>query len=80
MIKNLIILIFLFATFSIFAQEQKQNSDVQLPDFVITGKDIVTIKKAQKIPPAFVSTISDQFIKPILPNEGLPVKELKRRY
>lgn len=77
MIKNLIIFIFLFASFSIFAQEQKQNSDVQLPDFVITGKDIVTIKKAQKIPPTFVSTISDEFIKPILPNEGLPVKELK---
>ena len=77
MMKYPVILLFLFSTFTIFAQQQKQNSDVQLPDFVITGKDIVTIKKAQKIPPSFVSTISNQFIKPVLPNEILPVKNLK---
>jgi hypothetical protein len=77
MIKKLIVLFFVFSSFTLFAQEQKQNSDVQLPDFVITGKDIVTIKKAKKIPPDFVSTISTEFIKPVQPNENLPVKELK---
>ncbi len=77
MIKNIIAALIIILSFSAFAQDQqKQNSDVELPDFVITGKDIVTIRNVQKIPPDFVSTISEEFLKPIFPTENLPIKEV----
>jgi hypothetical protein len=53
-----------------------QESDVELPDFVITGKDIVNIGKTEKIPPDFISTISEIFLKPVFPTENLQMKEV----
>ncbi len=76
--KNKII-VFLLVLFSlpVFAQEQqKSNSDVELPDFVITGKDIVTLRKVQKIPPDFIPAISEEFLKPVFPVEKLQMKEV----
>ncbi len=75
--KKLIIILSAAALIPLYAQnQQKQNSNVELPEFVITGKNIVSVKKAQKIPPNFVSTLSPAFIKPVFPAESLPVKEL----
>ncbi|MCL5031255.1 MAG: hypothetical protein M1480_19810 [Bacteroidetes bacterium] len=76
MIKKFIIALFLISTYLLNAQDQQQNTDVELPDFVITGKDVVTIRNVQKIPPDFVSTISEEFLKPVFPTENLPVKEV----
>lgn len=77
--KRIIIALVLTASLSLFAQDQqsqkKQDSSVELPEFVITGKDIVTLRKANKIPPDFVSTLSEEFIKPAFPTESLPVKD-----
>lgn len=49
MIKKFIIALFLISTYLLNAQDQQQqNTDVELPDFVITGKDVVTIRNVQK--------------------------------
>ncbi len=77
--KKVIFILVIAASISLYAQnknQQKQNSNVELPEFVITGKDIVTLRKAKKIPPNFISTLSPAFIKPAFPTENLPVKEL----
>ncbi len=77
MIKNIMIILILSSTYFVNAQDQqKQNTDVELPDFVITGKDVVTIRNVQKIPPDFVSAISEEFLKPVFPTENLPVKDV----
>jgi len=72
MIKKLSFLLLSFYAF-IFAQ---QNPSVELPDFIITGTDIVSIKSSQKISPEFVSTISDQFFKPVYSPEELLVRDI----
>ena len=78
MIKKLFLLIIFTCTVNAVAQDQqKQNSNVELPDFVITGKDVVSVQKAKKIPPGFISIISEQFVKPVFPPANLPVKEVQ---
>lgn len=78
MIKYLSVLILFFFSINVFAQnQQKQNPDVELPDFVITGKDIIKVRQAKKIPPDFITIISEQFVKPIFPPADLPVKEIQ---
>lgn len=77
MMKSKIILAVLFCSTLILAQDgTKKNPNVELPDFVITGKDVVSLRKAKKIDPGFVSTISEQFIKPVFSPEDLDVKEI----
>lgn len=57
------LIIFLFAPF-IFTQEGTGKANVELPDFVITGKDQVTLPPAKKIKPGIISTLSEEFINP----------------
>ena len=57
-------------------QSQQSNSGVELPDFVITGKDVVSLRHAQKIPPDFVPAISKEFLNPVFPTENLKMKEV----
>ncbi|HSP88702.1 MAG TPA: hypothetical protein VLN45_11250, partial [Ignavibacteriaceae bacterium] len=73
MIKKIFTLIF-FLTVVISAQQQ--NPNVELPDFIITGPDVIAVQGAQKIAPEFVSTISEQFFKPVLSPEELEVRDL----
>ena len=73
MIKKILIL-FLLSLSVIFAQQK--NPNVELPDFVITGKDVSAVKGAQKIAPEFISTISEQFFKPVYSPEELEVGDL----
>lgn len=54
----------------------QQNPNVELPDFVITGTDVISVQGAQKIQPEFVSTISEQFFKPVFSPEELEIKDL----
>lgn len=73
MIKKLLILIFV-SSFFVFAQE-RQNPGVELPDFVITGRDVVSIQKSNKMEPDFISTVSEDFFKPAYPADALQIKD-----
>lgn len=76
MIKKIIAIVF-FGLLTIFAQDtQKQNPGVQLPDFVITGKDVISVENAKKIPPPFISTVSEEFFKPTFSPEELKVNKV----
>jgi hypothetical protein len=43
---------------------QDTNPNVELPDFVIFGKDIISVRKVDKLKPDYISTVSDEFLKP----------------
>ncbi len=71
--------IFLFLAFVItsYSQEEgKSSAAVELPDFVITGKDVVKIKKSEKLNPFLISTFSEKFVLPTYSPEDIPVKEI----
>lgn len=75
--RNLSLILFLILSISVYTQDDKQkNPNVELPDFVITGSDVIRIKKAEKIKPDFISTISEDFLKPAFSPEQLEVKDL----
>ncbi|MCS7054242.1 MAG: hypothetical protein NZM09_10995 [Ignavibacterium sp.] len=57
-------------------EEPKQSTAVELPDFIITGKDIVRIKKSDKQTPFFVGALTESFILPKFSPEEIPTKEL----
>jgi hypothetical protein len=62
---KLIVIIFLALSAVTFAQENKsQSPNVELPDFVITGKDIISVPKAAKMPPGFISTVTKEYLNP----------------
>ena len=57
--KLLISLIISFAAIVSFPQDDKtKNPEVELPDFVITGRSQLNIKKIDKIKPDFISSSS----------------------
>ena len=62
----LILLIFLS---SFYAQEGTQTQSIELPDFVITGKESINIPKIQKVHPDFIPLLSNDFFTPNYPNE-----------
>jgi len=71
------LMLFLLPYIMIFSQDDKsKNPNVELPDFVITGADVVSIKRADKIKPDFVSTITSDFILPLHSPEELGLKQL----
>ena len=73
-LKILLLITFIF--YSVYAQEDKtKNSTVELPDFVITGKSQLNIKKVDKIKPDFISSINEDFIKPSYSPEELEVSD-----
>jgi hypothetical protein len=70
-----ILIFFIVIPFICFAQdEKKQDQNVELPDFVITGTEAVSVEKAQKMEPDFGSTISEEFLKPIFSGEQLELR------
>lgn len=71
---RLILLIILLPLFLAIAQDK--NPNVELPDFVIMGQESISIKRAEKIKPDFVPTITDKFFKPDYPPENLGLREL----
>jgi hypothetical protein len=71
-------LLSLFIVLAIIVPAQdsvKSNANVELPDFVITGKEVISVEQAKKIPPDFVSILSNSFIKPEHSPEELQLKE-----
>ncbi len=64
-----ILLILLVIISSLFAQEGTQSQSIELPDFVITGKESINIPKIQKVHPDFIPLLSKDFFTPNYPNE-----------
>jgi hypothetical protein len=74
--KNPVLILMLILPGLLLAQDTKSsNPNVELPDFVITGKEVVSVGQAKKIPPDFVSTLSQKFIRPAYSPEELELKE-----
>ncbi len=73
--KLILFLVFIFSVHSAAQETKKSNPNVELPDFIITGKEVISVEQAKKIPPDFVSTISGGFIKPSYSPEELELKE-----
>lgn len=72
--KLYISLIIFFAASVSFAQDDKtKNPEVELPDFVITGRSQLNIKKVDKIKPDFISSVNEEFIKPSYSPEELEI-------
>lgn len=76
--KNFLTFIFIFTcTSAVFSQDDKgKNPNVELPDFVITGSDVVTLQKGKKIDPDVIPILNEQFLKPSYSPEDLALKEL----
>ncbi|UCH66055.1 MAG: hypothetical protein JSW63_02675, partial [Ignavibacterium sp.] len=74
--KSFIFILFI-PFLSIYSQDdQSSNPNVELPDFVITGQDVVSIIRTDKIKPELVSTITDNFVKPYHSPEELGLRQL----
>ncbi len=73
--KKLILFLTIFSALTLAQDTKKSNSNVELPDFVITGKEVISVEKAIKISPDLVSTLSGAFIKPAYSPEELELKE-----
>ncbi len=61
---------------AIFAQEGTRDQSIELPDFVITGVERVTIPAAEKPKAELVPTLSEEFFKPAYSPEELGIAEL----
>jgi len=53
----------------------QENPNVELPQFVITGKEAYEFPPLEKQKPELVSTVSEQFFKPVYSPDELEVKE-----
>jgi len=72
--KKLFFTLFIYLAGSIFPQEK--NPNVELPDFVILGRDDVSIRKVEKQNPDFISTVSLDFLKPSYKPDQLQVVDI----
>ena len=72
-----ILFLILFPAVLIFSQDDKtKNPNVELPNFVITGQDVISIKRAVKIKPDFISTVTEKFVKPVHSPEEIGLRQL----
>jgi len=74
MIKKVVFFLLIFVV-TAFSQDDK-NPNVELPDFVITGKDVVSVRRVEKMKPEFVGTVTKEFINPVYPPDELELGEL----
>ncbi len=76
---RLFLILFLISIYSnlILSQDDsKISAGVELPDFVITGKEVVRIKKSDKLTPFLIGTFSEKFVLPTYSPEEIQVKEI----
>lgn len=66
--------ILLLSTAVIYSQGT--NPNVELPDFVIFGKDVISVRKADKLKPDYISTVSDEFLKPTYKPDYLDLADI----
>jgi len=55
---------------------QGTNPNVELPDFVIFGKDVISVRKVDKLKPDYISTVSDEFLKPAYKPDYLDLADI----
>jgi hypothetical protein len=75
MINKIVMSLFALSVLCFSQENKKQTSGVELPDFVITGNEKVSVENAKKPEPDFVSTLSEEFLKPVFSSEQLEIKE-----
>jgi hypothetical protein len=73
--KSLLIYFILFFSLTALAQEDN-NPNVELPDFIITGRDVIVVRRVDKIPADMVSAVSEDYLKPAIKPEQLEVLEI----
>ncbi len=61
---------------SVLIFPQDENPNVELPDFVIMGKDDISVRRVDKLPPDYISTVSDDFLKPSYKPDQLELGEI----
>lgn len=66
----------IISAFSFSQEESGTSPGVELPDFVITGKDIIRIKKSDKLTPFLITTFSEKFVLPEYSSEEIPVRDI----
>ena len=71
-----LLLIVLLPVFSVFAQEAPEKQGVELPEFVITGQEQISFPIIKKIKPSHVTSLSDEFIKPVYSSDELNLREI----
>lgn len=65
-----LILILLCVAGSLIAQDNKQSQSIELPDFVITGIQNITVPEMIKKKPPLINSLSEEFFRPsILPEQ-----------
>ncbi len=69
--KKIIVICFHFLGSLTVAQTEQQN--IELPDFVITGKQSIQVQTAAKPKPEYISVISKDFLMPQYSPEELPL-------
>jgi hypothetical protein len=74
MIKKIFVIVLTVSLISL--AQDKGNPNVELPDFVITGRDIVSIQKAKKIKPKVVPAISREFFMPVYSPDNLGIQDI----
>lgn len=67
--------ILLLSTLVAYSQEE-QNPNVELPDFVIFGQENISVRRVDKMDPDFISTVSDEFLKPTYKPDYLDFAEI----
>jgi hypothetical protein len=74
---NIIFFIGLFFVSNLTAQDDsKLNPSVELPDFVITGRDVISVKKVNKMSPDYISTLSDGYFRPAYSHDELEIADI----
>jgi len=73
--KSALLYFILLISLSALAQDDK-NPNVELPDFVITGRDVIVVRRVDKIPADIVSAVSEEYLKPLIKPEQLEVLEI----
>src|SRR5690606_35927768 len=76
MMKNIILILLFISSFISAQDETRQTPNVELPDFVITGRDVISVRSVNKIESDFISTISDEFLRPSISPEYLEIRDL----
>jgi hypothetical protein len=73
--KKLLLVLIVCGGF-IHAQNAGSKQGIELPEFVITGKESYELPAAEKIPVQFIPTVSDEFLKPAFSPEFLEASTL----
>jgi hypothetical protein len=66
----------LFPAFLFGQEDNQKNSSVELPSFVITGKDVISLPKLKKLPTGFISSVSEEYFKPAFTQDDFEITNI----